>query len=810
MPGLVICGRRSSIISGDDLDWLCFLTIGMRVVEIILLIPALTLTVEDLFDEVQVSPQKIAVCLPKRKTRVGGVPVGFLSVSIFGALVSISIDIAIWFISGRGSPTQPEERKPVAPLFAFQLLVIPFLLLGLAIGGLVGLGYFSSIQECLGFSPRNTVWMKTFTAAVCFQFIEAIVYLLILLYRMNDELRRRAHRRSKQASSRDLSGEAEKWEKCCMCCCKVTALCCCFSFGGRGIQHEDFGSMSKALASLFQGWTLDITPSDIRMAMHMLGLLQSQRKQDTVRQLKIELEDTNIDTPVDRQVENGIFNEAFVAKALNFIKMSRSDESGVCGSDSCEDDVFDEEANNSEQAINIRRSQLVYKAIEDSTGVHYEFEARNLVSPEYEGDRYIIAEGAHFIVYSEAINTWKNYVFGHLATSACELACASCSLALNCHGKPSEYANEPITVGDNICRLHEAALLKVVGFDQSKVELSYAYFNKYNRVEEAVYCILIDHQWRSIVVCVRGSLSLGDYVVNLDIEPESLEGIGVEYGFDGNDQFCHRGYFARATWILEDMKRHKILDSLRGKYKNYSLRITGHSLGAGTAAPLALMMRNKFPDLSCLCYGPPGGLFSLETARRCEDFVTTFVVNSDLVPRISASTMRLLRDEVLDLIARIKVPKREVLKLRLSNKTLEDLPEGLGVLLHEEDNIPESDFTLALEKFKEQLRHQKEIDSSPRISMHIPGKVVHLLKTSERDRYREMLQGFFPLSNVFNWLTCNQYLPREAFTPKWASIEDFNEIIVSKTLVSDHMVEYVRDALHGVAAQFGIDPAFPP
>mmetsp|Transcript_53980 Transcript_53980/g.161553 ORF Transcript_53980/g.161553 Transcript_53980/m.161553 type:complete len:89 (+) Transcript_53980:1575-1841(+) len=87
------------------------------------------------------------------------------------------------------------------------------------------------------------------------------------------------------------------------------------------------------------------------------------------------------------------------------------------------------------------------------------------------------------------------------------------------------------------------------------VELAYAYFNKQMTMEGAVYCILVDHLWKSVVVCVRGTLSLADYVVNCDLVPDSLEETGLEFGFEGQDEFCHKGYMARAKWILGDIKR---------------------------------------------------------------------------------------------------------------------------------------------------------------------------------------------------------------------------------------------------------------
>ena len=41
---------------------------------------------------------------------------------------------------------------------------------------------------------------------------------------------------------------------------------------------------------------------------------------------------------------------------------------------------------------------------------------------------------------------------------------------------------------------------------------------------------------------------------------------------------------------------------------HYDLVLVGHSLGAGTAAILAILMKQEHPNLSCFAYSPPGGL----------------------------------------------------------------------------------------------------------------------------------------------------------------------------------------------------------
>ena len=41
---------------------------------------------------------------------------------------------------------------------------------------------------------------------------------------------------------------------------------------------------------------------------------------------------------------------------------------------------------------------------------------------------------------------------------------------------------------------------------------------------------------------------------------------------------------------------------------DFQLVLVGHSLGAGTAAILALLLRHDYPSLHCYAYSPPGGL----------------------------------------------------------------------------------------------------------------------------------------------------------------------------------------------------------
>lgn len=67
----------------------------------------------------------------------------------------------------------------------------------------------------------------------------------------------------------------------------------------------------------------------------------------------------------------------------------------------------------------------------------------------------------------------------------------------------------------------------------------------------------------------------------------------------------------------------------------WRLVLTGHSLGAGIAAFAATYLHAALPDtdVTAWAFSPPGWLMTPQLARWCEGFVTSVVINKDVVPR---------------------------------------------------------------------------------------------------------------------------------------------------------------------------------
>lgn len=71
-----------------------------------------------------------------------------------------------------------------------------------------------------------------------------------------------------------------------------------------------------------------------------------------------------------------------------------------------------------------------------------------------------------------------------------------------------------------------------------------------------------------------------------------------------------------AEYILKKLQREQLIEQALNSdpersTDGYKLVLVGHSLGAGTAAILAILLRPQFPDLQCYSYSPPGGLLRL-------------------------------------------------------------------------------------------------------------------------------------------------------------------------------------------------------
>jgi sn1-specific diacylglycerol lipase len=486
----------------------------------------------------------------------------------------------------------------------------------------------------------------------------------------------------------------------------------------------------------------------------------------------------------------------------------------------------------------------------------YQSYSRTVLSP-YNSEHYtIIEEGAHFAKYQLAIYTWMLYYYQypisgtirligrkiryylvHLrwfcfknSTKSSSSPLRSTTIENNyedvdeaiCTGgggsgsnsrQQSDMMMTTTVVGDNCLHLHELTLIAQAGIESSDV--AYASFNS-GGFYETPYCIIIDHKWQSIVLSIRGSLTLEDCIVDVLLDPSPLDELGRVYGFEGTGQYCHGGVLECTHWLHDDLMKHRILSTLllgdTARYPNYTLRIVGHSLGAGIGVILSLMLRGTYPTLRCICYSPPGGLLTWELAKQCSTFVNSFILDSDIVPRLSVNNVEYLRDEVLRLIARVKLSKYEIVRrifwhglFGRGGDTVDDVGGGGNAnysvqmtedMLHPPDCVPESDFSRQLHRFEIMQSERRSSRGLARsVSLYPPGRITHLIKISQSKGIRYQVSGC---------VTCGASNAGSEYTPVLKENDDFNEIEISPTMWTDHFPNRVCFELEKVAKSFGI------
>ncbi len=474
---------------------------------------------------------------------------------------------------------------------------------------------------------------------------------------------------------------------------------------------------------------------------------------------------------------------------------------------------------------------------------YYQTLSRTVLNPHNPVDLLRLREGARMSKYALSIYTWMLYLFVHPVTGIPCLACRSCRLCRRCRRRKQAVPQDPIdatdtsptasrsslldsrgaTLGDNLCGWHKESLLLVAGIPES--DLVYAQF--VNRFSLVPYCILLDHQSQSVVVSVRGSLSLDDLVTDVHMEPECVYELGQEHGFEADqNQYCHSGAMACARNLYKDLERHGLLEQLlRIEYPEYHLRLVGHSLGALVCTLLGYMLKSRFPTLHVYNFSTPGCAMTWELATACESWATSFVLDTDIVPRLSVLALQRLRDEVLDLIGRLKVPKYQVVESFWTGQSrraccwgassdnaaqdLEDLDDLIDKWLWDDDP-PTTDrtgsasitynspyHTTYYEQLQEFLRIQEERKqargSTRSIRLYPPGRMIHLLKTGEEGGFGHVAK------KVATCCTSNSGFH---YTPVYIANDDLDEIVVSPTMASDHFIDRMTDELSNLAEKY--------
>ncbi|KAG7212746.1 hypothetical protein KM043_013011 [Ampulex compressa] len=386
----------------------------------------------------------------------------------------------------------------------------------------------------------------------------------------------------------------------------------------------------------------------------------------------------------------------------------------------------------------------------------------------------------HYMHFALAAYGWPMFLVNH-STGLCQLCTRLRCACFPCGG----HEDGATVVEDNCCQCNYAALRKMV--DVGEVEVIYATFHV--DVGETPFFVALDYTKKKVVVSIRGTLSMKDVLTDLNAEGEVLP-----LSPPREDWLGHKGMVQAAEYIRKKLNEEGIIaralskNTSRGTHQ-FGLTLVGHSLGAGTAAILAILLRQEYPDLNCFSFAPPGGLLSMPAQQYSQEFITSVVVGKDVVPRIGLRQMESLRADLINAIKRSVDPKWKTIACSV-------MCCGCGSTPTSAANLEAGGCISEYQRDKDQARAQTVVpsDSSIALTLHRPlyppGRIIHVVRhhpnkgeQKYETRWRQMLSKREPVYQAL-----------------WAGPCDFDEVLISPVMIQDHMPDNMLKALNKVSA----------
>ncbi|XP_050302492.1 diacylglycerol lipase-alpha isoform X2 [Anthonomus grandis grandis] len=377
----------------------------------------------------------------------------------------------------------------------------------------------------------------------------------------------------------------------------------------------------------------------------------------------------------------------------------------------------------------------------------------------------------HFANFAVKAYGWPVYVMMN-KMGICQVCTGlSCYCCLPCRRTNSENVQ---IVDDNCCRCNYAALEKLTKIGD--IEIIYATYHV--DVGETPFFVALDYDRKKIVISIRGTLSMKDILTDLNAESETIPLHPPREDWTG-----HKGMVQAAQYIYEKIEEEQLLQKARARNpekgtKDFDITIVGHSLGAGTASILGILLRQNHSSLECFCYSPPGGLLSAPAVEYTKEFTISVVVGKDVVPRIGLHQMETLRTDLINAIKRSVDPKWKTITCSIICCGCSE-PTSAVEMSSQKTEVSEymrtkkdarctglhpSDSTIAL------TSHQP---------LYPPGRIIHVV----RDHPKKGQQSFSK---------------KPVYQALWANNTDFDEVLISPVMIQDHMPDKVLEALNKV------------
>uniref|UniRef100_A0A6Q2Z7A6 Diacylglycerol lipase-beta n=1 Tax=Esox lucius TaxID=8010 RepID=A0A6Q2Z7A6_ESOLU len=373
-----------------------------------------------------------------------------------------------------------------------------------------------------------------------------------------------------------------------------------------------------------------------------------------------------------------------------------------------------------------------------------------------------LEKAAHCMQFAVAAYGWPLYVYSNPLSGACKLSRDCCK---------TETAEYDIVGGDSM-GCHFSSMLHSTGLQYR----DFIYVSFHNQIYEIPFFVALDHKREAVLVAVRGTLSLRVRLLN-----HSLPHIDLSILYLTQSLVMYMGMSQAAGYIYKKLINDGILNQAFTIAPEYKLVITGHSLGAGTASLLAILLRSSFPTLRCYAFSPPGGLMSKALADYSRDFVVSVVLGKDLVPRLSYPNMEDLKRRILKMVSNCNKPKYRILLqacwYEMFGGDPDDFPTEMDNRREEQLSQPllgEESMLIRGSSSYQSLASENSPVHLANLPLFLPGRILHITEDGPSRR------------------SC---FSQARYRAEWSSETAFRSILISPRMVADHMPDAVLRSL---------------
>jgi hypothetical protein len=201
------------------------------------------------------------------------------------------------------------------------------------------------------------------------------------------------------------------------------------------------------------------------------------------------------------------------------------------------------------------------------------------------------------------------------------------------------------------------------------------------------HMVVVDHKHKKVVLSIRGTFTLDEIV---------MDAAAFSRHFCGGEAHSEMATMAERVWAAAGPT---VQDMLR-QHDGYELIVTGHSLGAGTACLLMVLLESKryLPKTQprrCFAYAAPPVFTPLEFVPQTVQATTCFVHENDAIPFLSVNTVRQLFQQIraVDDTARHDMTRRQRYQVLLGllpppSKLIESVRHAERIALTPKEGAP--------------------------------------------------------------------------------------------------------------------------